>query len=176
MVDVRNGVPPAIDQMAQTVIWFVGGTIADTSAVKASTELGAATSYDVTYSFTTDGFPLVSSQEKTTDERLTLLNTLEALGKVTTTFGDGVTYVDSSEATAAATVLKPVSPATSKSGYFVVRAGVPYAQLAAAAQKATIYPVTLGPQMRGPINGSGKFTWKQQVILTGPPVESIMAA
>lgn len=176
MADVRYNVPPAVDQTAMTVIWWVGGAIADLTAVKASTELGAATSYDITYSFTPDGFPLDSTQEKLTDDRLTLQDTLESLGKVSTNFGDGITYVDSATATAAATVLKPVSPATTKSGFFVVRPGVAYATLAATGQKGTIYPVTLGPQRRGPINGQGKFTWKQQVVLTAPPVETTFAA
>ena len=176
MADVRNGVPPAVDQSGQTVIWFVGGTIADLTAVKAATELGAATSFDVTYSFTPDGFPLDSTQEKTTDDRLTLVDTLESLGKVSTNFGDGVTYVDSAAAGSAAVVLKPVSPATTKSGFFVVRPGVPYGTLATAAQKGTVYPVTLGPQRRGPVNGQGKFLWKQQVVLTAPPVETVFAA
>ena len=176
MADVRNGVPPAVDQQNNTVIWFVSGTIADKTAVKASTELGAATSYDVTYSFTTDGWPLDSTQEKTPDERLTLVDVLESLGKVQTNFGDGLTYVDSSAVGSAAVVLKPTAPATSKSGFFVVRSNVPNSTLAAASQKVTTYPVTLGPQRRGPVNGTGKFTWKQQVVLTGPPVEGTTAA
>lgn len=176
MPDVRIGVPPAIDQQGNTVIWFVGGTIADKAAVKAATELGAATSYDVTYSFLTDGFPLDSTQEKTTDDRLTLMNTLEALGKVAVNFGDGIRYVDSTLAGSAAVVLKPVAPSTSISGFFVVRTGVDYNVLAAAGQKGTVYPVTLGVPRRGPIDGSGKFTWKQQVVLTGLPVETTFAA
>lgn len=176
MVDVRNGVPPAVDQTGQTVIWWVGGSIANTSAPTAATEIGAATTFDITYSFTTDGFPLDSTQEKNPDERLTLEQVLESLGTVSTNFGDGFTYVDSAAAGSAAVVLKPVSPATTKSGYIVVRTGLPYATLAAASQKVTTYPVTLGPQRRGPINGTGKFVWKQQVVLTGPPVEGTLAA
>lgn len=176
MADVRNGVPPAVDQQNNTVIWFVGGSIADKTAVKAATELGAATSYDVTYSFLTDGFPLDSTQEKTTDDRFTLMNTLEALGKVLINFGDGIRYVDSTQAGSAAVVLKPVAPATTLSGSFVVRTGIDYNTLAAAGQKGTVYPVTLGAPRRGPIDGSGKFTWKQQVVLSGVPVETTFAA
>jgi hypothetical protein len=174
MADTRNGVPPAIDQLGNTVIWWVA-TITDTSAVKAATELGAATSFDLTYSFTTDGFPLDSTQESNPDERLTLVDVLESLGKTTTSFGDGITYVDSTLAGSAAVVLKPTAPATSMNGFFVVRTALPYATIAAAALKATVYPVTLGNQRRGPINGSGKFVWKQKVVMTGPPVETILA-
>lgn len=175
MADVADVVPSAVDQDGNLVIWWVEA-IADPTAVEAADELGAVTSFRITHSFTTDGFPLDSSQEKTTDERLGLYVLLESLGKVTISFGDGITYVDSSAAGSAAIVLKPTAPATSKSGYFVVRQGVPNATVAAAAQKATVYPVTLGQPRRGPINGQGKFTWKQQVILTGPPVESTFAA
>ena len=176
MADTRVGTPPALDQTGSTVIWFVK-TIADLTAVKAGTELGAATSSDLTYSFTTDGFPVTSSQEKTTDDRLTLEATLESLAKVTTNFGDGLTYVDSPSVPGSATnILKPVAPATTLSGFFVVRPNVPYATLAAAGQKGTVYPVTLGPQLRGPIDGNGKFRWRQQVVLTAPPVETTFAA
>jgi hypothetical protein len=178
MADVRNGVPPAIDQLANTVIWWVPASpgIADTSAPKAATELGAATSFDITYGFTTDGWTADSQQAKTTDERLTLLNVLESLDKVTVSFGNGIKYVDSTAVSSPAVVLKPTGGASSISGFFVVRTGIPYATLAAAAQKVSTYPVTLGPQMRGPINGTGKFTWLQQVTLTSPVVEGTTAA
>lgn len=176
MADARNGVPPAVDMTGNTVIWWVGGTIADLSAVKAATEIGAATSSDITYSFTTDGFPLDSTQEKTQDERLTLMDVLESLGKVQTNFGDGVQYVDSpGVAGSATTVLAPTAPATSKNGFFVVRPNLPYATLAATGQKGTVYPVTVGKPRRAPI-GNGKFGWKQQVVLTAPPVETTFAA
>ena len=76
----------------------------------------------------------------------------------------------------ATNILKPVAPATTLSGFFVVRPNVPYATLAATGQKGTVYPVTLGPQLRGPIDGTGKFRWRQQVVLTAPPVETTFAA
>ena len=175
MADAADTVPSALDQAGNLVIWWVE-TIADKAAPKSATELGAATSYRITHSFTPDGFPLDSTQEKQTDDRLALIDTLESLGKVQTNFGDGLTYVDSSAVGSAAVVLKPTAPATSKSGFFVVRSNVPNSTLAAASQKVTTYPVTLGPQRRGPVNGTGKFTWKQQVVLTGPPVEGTTAA
>lgn len=176
MADAADVVAPAVDQSGNTVIWFVA-TIADLTAPKAATELGAATSYRITHDFTPDGFPLDSTQEKSPDERLALVDTLESLGKISTNFGDGITYVDTQATVGRATVvLAPTAGASSKSGYFVVRANVPNSTLAAASQKVTTYPVTLGKQRRGPITGSGKFTWKQQVVLTGPPVEGTTAA
>jgi hypothetical protein len=177
MADAADVVAPAVDQSGNTVIWWVGGSITDTSAVKAATEIGAATTYRITHDFTPDGFPLDSSQEKSPDDRLALVDTIESLGKISTTFGDGITYVDT-QATAghATVVLKPAGGAPSISGYFVVRRNVPNSTVAAAAQKATVYPVTLGKQRPGPITGTGKFTFKQQVVLTGAPVETTFAA
>ena len=134
--------------------------VAATSAIDKAAALGP--DVDITR------FRTVSEQQK--------IDTLESLGKVQTNFGDGLTYVDSSAVGSAAVVLKPTAPATSKSGFFVVRSNVPNSTLAAASQKVTTYPVTLGPQRRGPVNGTGKFTWKQQVVLTGPPVEGTTAA
>lgn len=177
MADVAEvAPPPAVDQVGNLTIWWVGGTITDPTAVKAATELGAATSYRVTYSFINGGFPVDSTHEKTTDERLTLLNVLESLGRITETFGDGIEYVDSSAAGSAAVVLKPTAPATSVSGYFVVRPNTPQGTLAAASQKGTVYPVTLGKPRRGTLDGQGKFRWKQQVVLTAPSVETTFAA
>lgn len=176
MADVADVVAGAIDQAGNTVIWWVQ-TIADLTAVKAATEIGAATSFRVTTDFLPDGFPLDSTQEKQTDDRLAVLDTFESLGKVLTNFGDGITYVDTG-ATAghAQVVLAPVAPATSKSGYFVVRRNVPFGTLAAAAQKGHVYPVTLGVQRPGPLTGTGKFTTKQQVVLSGPVVPTTFAA
>ena len=179
MADAPDVVAPAVDQSGNTVIWWVPATpgIADLAAVKAATELGAATTFRITHDFTPDGFPLDSTQEKSTDDRLALVDTLESLGKIVTTFGDGITYVDTQAAAGRATVvLKPSGGASSISGFFVVRPNVPNSTVAAAAQKGTVYPVTLGKQRRGPITGSGKFTYKQQVVLTGPPVETTFAA
>lgn len=176
MADTADVVAAAIDQSGNTVIWWVQ-TISDLAAPKAATELGAATSYRITHDFTPDGFPLDSTQEKTTDDRLALVDTLESLGKITTNFGDGITYVDTQAAAGhAAVVLKPSGGAPSISGFFVVRRNLPNTTLAAASQKVTTYPVTLGKQRPGPITGSGKFTFKQQVVLTAPPVDGTLAA
>lgn len=172
MADVIDTVPPAIDQKGNTVIWWVA-TIADLAAPKAATEIGAATSFRLTHSFTPDGWTIDGSQAKQTDERLALTTPLESLDTLTYTFGDGIRYVDASSADSAAVVL---ATTTTKSGYFVERRNVPNSTLAAAAQKVRVIPVTLGPQIRGPIDGTGKFTYKQQVALSAPIVEGVLAA
>jgi hypothetical protein len=175
MADVADTVPPAIDQKGNTVIWWVPA-ISDTAAPKAATEIGAATAYRITHSLTPDGWTIDGSQGKQTDDRLTLTTPLESLDSLIYTFGDGIKYVDSSAAGSAAVVLKPTAPATSKAGFFVERRNVPNATVAAVAQAVRVLPVTLGPQIRGPIDGTGKFTYKQQVSITGVPVEGIVAA
>jgi hypothetical protein len=162
--------------MGNLVVWFVGGAIADQTAVKAATELGAATTYRITHSFLPDGWPLVGSQESNPDDRLTLMQSLESLGKITQTFGDGIKYVDSSAAGSAAVVLKPVSPAITISGFFVERRGISNTVVAAAAQKGRVIPVTLGLQMPTVADGNGKFAILQKVSITGPIVNSVFAA
>jgi len=174
MPDVVDTVPPAIDQKGNIVIWWVPA-IADLTAPKASTELGAVTAFRITHSLTTDGWPLTGSQATKLDERLGLLTPLESLDTLTQTFGSGIKYADSSAASSAAVVLKLTAPATSKSGFFVERRNVSNGVLATAAQPVRSIPATVGPQIRGPLDGNGKFTYLQQVAITGPIVEGILA-
>lgn len=168
MADVAEAttVPPAADQSGNLTVWFVK-TISDVTAPKAATEIGAATSFRVTYSFTNDGWSFAADQDKTKDERLTLPQPLEALGNKNVSLNT-LKYVDSTAAGSAAVVLKPVAPATSLSGYFVERRSVPNSTLAAAAQMVRVIPVTLGAQLPGPTDGTGKFTLLQVAALTGP--------
>ena len=177
MADVADTVPPAIDQTGNYVIWWVPATpgITDTSAPKAATELGAATTYRITHSFVPNGFAFDGDTAVNTDERLALTQVLESLGNTSRTLGT-IEYVDSSAAGSAAVVLKPVAPAQSISGYFVVRRNVSNGTVAAAAQKVTTIPVTLGPQIQVPVDGTGKFRLKQRVTITGVPVDGTTAA
>lgn len=171
MADVVDTVPPALDIEGNLVIWFVQ-TITDLTAVKAATEIGAATSFRVTHSFTPAGFNLTGSQEKLTDDRLALADVLETLGKLTRSLS--LEYVQSDAAASAAVVLKPTPPATTKSGYFVVRPNLSNKTLAAASQKGQVIPVNLGPQM---LNYSGvKPLFTQEAAITGPIVDTIFAA
>jgi len=161
MADVAElfGGPPAADQTNQLTVWWVP-TIADRLVPKAATELGAATSYRLTYSFTSGGWALTGSQTKNPDERLTSPQDLESLGKSTASLTLG--YVDSVAAGSASVVLLE-----GLSGYFVERRGTAQTVLAAAAQKVRVIPVTLGKQIPGPVDGSGKFTYTQEVAITG---------
>ena len=161
MADVAEGLvpPPAVDQSGNLTIWWVP-TIADVSAPKAATEIGAAGANRITYSFTPSGWALAGAQAKNPDERLTLEQSLEALGKKTVTLV--LDYVDSTDSKSAAVILTE-----GLSGYFVERRGIPNSTLAAAAQKVRVIPVKLGAQLPGAIDGNGKFTIHQEVALTG---------
>ena len=174
MADVADSVPPAIDQKGNTVIWWVP-TISDTAAPKASTELGAATSFRITHSFTPAGWPLAGSQATMLDERLALMTPLESLDQLVQTFGSGIVYVDSSATSSAAVVLKPTSPAVTKAGFFVERRNIANTVLAISGQPVRSIPVVLGSQIRGPIDGTGKFTYLQQAAISGPIVEGVLA-
>ena len=161
MADVAEGLvpPPAVDQSGNLTIWWVP-TIADVSAPKAATEIGAVGSQRITYNFTPSGWALAGSQEKNPDDRLTLKQSLESLGKSATTLV--LDYVDSTDTKSAAAILTE-----GLSGYFVERRGIPNSALAAAAQKVRVIPVTLGKQLPGSVDGTGKFSIHQEVAVTG---------
>jgi hypothetical protein len=173
MVDVADVVPAAIDVKGNLVIWWVE-TIADQDAPSVAGEMDDATTFRVTHSFTPGGFALDADQVVDTDSRLGLVVDLEALGIRTDTLGM-LEYVDSTGASSAAVVLKPTPPATSKSGFFVIRRNVSNATVATAAQKVLVVPVTLGSQIH-PVQADGKFLIKQRASITGPIVEGVLAA
>lgn len=159
MADVaETSGPPAVDQSGNLTIWWVA-TIANVAA-PTSLEIGAATAFRVTHSFTPDGWALTGTQTKDKDNRLTLKQALESLG--TSEASLTLKYVDSTAAGSAAVVL-----VEGTSGYFVERRNLAQTTLVAAAQKVRVIPVTLGKQIPGPIDGTGKFTYTQEVAITG---------
>ena len=159
MADVAETTPvSAVDQSGNTIIWWVPA-IADVAAPKVS-EIGAVGAKRVTYSFTPDGWGITGSQEKKADARLTLDQTLEALGKSTASLT--LKYVDSTDAASAAALLTEGSL-----GYFVERRGVSNATLVATGQKVRVIKVALGKQIPGPVDGTGKFTIMQETAITG---------
>lgn len=173
MVDVVDTVPPALDVKGNLVIWWVD-TLADPAAPKAATEVGAAGATRITHSFVPGGFALDGDQAVDVDARLGLEVDLESLGTRTDTLGM-LEYMDSTDPKSAAVVLKPTAPATTKSGYFLIRRNVSNKVLATAAQKTIAVPVTLGSQIF-PNNADGKFRIKQRASITGPIVPGVMAA
>ena len=164
MVDVIEVPPPAVDASGNLTIFWVP-TIADILAPKAATEVKAAGSKRLTYSFLPGGWNTTGEQTINTDERLTLPVDLTSLGKTSQDLT--LQYVDSTDAGSAAVVLVPGT-----SGYFVERRNLPNQTDAAAGQKVRVFKVTLGAQIFDPI-GDGKFTISQKVAISnvvGQPV------
>lgn len=159
MPDVAEvGGPPAVDQSGNFTLWWVP-TIANKAAPTAL-EIGAGTAFRITYSLTPDGYNLGGTQAKNKDERLAMLQSFESLGVSEATLS--LKYVDSTTAGSAAVVL-----VEGLSGNLVERRGVPNSTTIAAAQKVRVIPVTLGKQIPGPVDGTGKFTYTQEVAITG---------
>lgn len=159
MADVAEafGGPPAVDQTGNLTIWWVP-TIANPNA-PTLVELGHASAFRLTYSFTPNGWALTIPQEKLEDDRLSSPQKRQSLGKTTPALAD-LSYVDSTAAGSAAVVLAAGGP-----GHFVERRNVPQETLAAAAQKVRVIKCTLGKQVPGPTDGTGKFTLTQAVAV-----------
>lgn len=162
------GGPPAVDQSGNLTIWYVP-TIANPATGVTLAEIGAATAFRLTYSFTPDGWQLTMPQEKLEDERLTNPQRKQALGKVNPELAD-LKYVDSEAAGSAAVVLNGKT-----GGYFVERRNVAQTVLATAAQKVRIVQVGLGVQSPGPTDGTGKFTLTQAAAVQNVWSSTIVA-
>lgn len=173
MVDVAEAItgPPAVDQQGTLTIWWVPA-LTDPTAPKASTEVGGAGAFRVTYSFTPDGWVVNMPQDKIDDPRLTATQVPQSLGQIKPTMDD-LKYVKSSQAGSADVVLATTS---TLSGFFVERRGITNPTLAAAAQKCRVLAVTLGPQQEGPSDGNGKWTRTQPVVVTAVYNNATMAA
>lgn len=166
MVDVIEVPAPAVDQSGNlTIVWCP--TIADVLLPKAATEVKAAGSKRLTYSFIPGGWSPTSTQATLKDARLTLPQDLESLDKVVAALT--LQYVDSTDAASAAQVLIPGTV-----GYFVERRNIANKTDFAAAQKVRVFAVTLGAQnYDAPADNSGKFTISQTCAISnvvGAPV------
>lgn len=123
--------------------------------------LKAATTFEMTYGFTQDGFNPSGSQATVEDKRYTLPTTLSRPGKVT----DSLTtkYVDSAGTGDPAVVLKP-----NVEGWFVVRKGKDANADWAAADIVTVYTVICGIQLEDTPTENGLDTLSQGMFLTQP--------
>lgn len=170
MADVAElfGGPPAVDQSGNLTIWAVKDVL-DKSAPSLA-DLADAEAYRVTYSFTPGGWVLGGTQERLTDDRLTSPTTKESLGKLTSTLGD-LAYVDSEEPGSAAVVLKEAGE-----WFFIERRRVDQTELAAVGDKVRVVHVTLGKQIPGPVDGTGKFTLTQAAAIESVSEEIALVA
>lgn len=118
-----------------------------------------ASSKNLTYSFTPDGFNWSIAQAEVADPRLTLIQNLSRPGKKTETLE--LKYVDSTTVDAAALVLTE-----GVSGFFVVRRGTDNATDWTVGQKADVITFTLGAQRPDAPTENGVDTISQTAYIT----------
>ncbi|WP_396657110.1 hypothetical protein [Microbacterium oxydans] len=118
-----------------------------------------ASSKNLTYSFTPDGFNWATTQAEVADPRLTLVQDLSRPGKKKETLE--TKYVDSSDANAAATVL-----AEGTSGFFVVRRGTDNATDWTVGDKVDVITFTAGAQRPDAPTENGVDTISQTQYIT----------
>jgi hypothetical protein len=121
--------------------------------------LNGATSKDVTYSFTPDGFTYSVTQADVPDPRLTLVQSLTRPGKTSETLS--IKYVDSTDATSLAVLFTPAL-----NGYLVIRRAVANGTAYAAGQIVDVLTFTLGVQAPDAPTENGIDTITQGVYLT----------
>lgn len=125
--------------------------------------LNGASSKDVTYSLTSDGFTYSVTQASVDDKRLTLVQDLTRPGKTTETLT--IKYVDSTDAASLAVLFAPVSGAY-LSGFFVIRRGVANGTAYAVGQIVDVITFQLGVQAPDAPAENGLDTITQGVYIT----------
>jgi hypothetical protein len=148
------GGPPAVDQTGNLTIWAIPGRTIN-QATPSVALISGATCFRVTYSFMSGGWAVTAPQELLADTRLTSPQDRQSLGRTTPALAD-LMYVDSTAAGSAAAVL-----AAGGEFQFIERRNVPQTTLAVAAQRVRVINVTLGAQVPGPTDGTGKFAIMQ---------------
>lgn len=118
-----------------------------------------ATSKNLTYSFTPDGFNWAITQAEVADPRLTLVQDLTRPGKKKETLE--LKYVDSAATDAAAMVLPEGT-----SGFFVIRRGTDNATDWTVGQKVDVITFTAGAQRPDAPTENGVDTISQTVYIT----------
>ncbi|ATO14689.1 hypothetical protein CO540_13325 [Micromonospora sp. WMMA2032] len=147
-------------------------TIADLTAPKAATELGAVSSQELAGYITGDGWSPSGEQATVTDERLATTQTFEQPGRKTKSLT--VTYVhnpdDAANNEAYLTLTEGVK------GYLVVRWGVPRGQAWAAADIVDVWPITAGEPMKNYNGANSVHTVTQRLFVTGDVVTDAVVA
>lgn len=122
--------------------------------------LVAGTTKDLTYSFTPAGFNRQTTEEMVNDERLTLLQVLQQLGRVTDKLDVQYVFGDSGDVAKAALTY-------GATGFIVARYAIPNATAWTIGQKVDVIPIKCGKQMKDAPTANGVFTIKQQLAVTG---------
>lgn len=122
--------------------------------------LVAGTTKAITYSLTPGGFNRSTTQEMVDDQRLTLVQYLQQIGRVKETLD--VTYVFGDAGDVASAALTQ-----GVSGWIVARYAVPNATAWTVGQKVDVIPIKCGIQEKSPPTANGVFTKKQMLAVTG---------
>lgn len=131
-------VPKSVASDDNYTVLFVPA-IADPEKLKVA-EVTAAGAVDLTYAFTADGFAPSGDQEVNDDDRLTLGQKLQSLGKKSMTIEPK--YVFNPESTADDIARQTLAEGTE--GFFVERPAVPHDTAWAADQTYRAIPVRMG--------------------------------
>lgn len=121
--------------------------------------LNGSAAKNVTYSFTPDGFPWETAEAMINDPRLTLVQILSRIGKLTETLT--LKYVDSTTAGSAAVLFTDYLE-----GFFVLRRGVDNATTWTVGQKVYVLSFQLGVQRPDAAVENGVDTISQNVAFT----------
>lgn len=122
--------------------------------------LNAATTKAITYSMTPGGFNRATTQEMVDDQRLTLVQYLQQIGRVKETLEIDYVFGDAGDVAGAALT-------QGTTGTIVVRYAVPNATAWTVGQKVDAIPIRCGIQQKSAPTANGVFTKKQMLAVTG---------
>lgn len=122
--------------------------------------LNAATTKAITYSLIPGGFNRATTQEMVDDQRLTLVQYLQQIGRVKETLEVDYVFGDAGDVAGAALT-------QGTTGYIVVRYAVPNATAWTVGQKVDAIPIKCGIQQKSAPTANGVFTKKQMLAVTG---------
>lgn len=170
--------PESVSSIGRDGWWFVP-TVSNKAAMTVA-EASAAGALQINLAFK-PGFGASTETGKVPDPRHGSTKTYESFGVSTDSLPD-IEWIDRpQDANAAVTAKHRDMLPQGTSGFFVNRRGIGSSSENAvawtAAQRYTLYPVTLGPQTeKASEEGGGPLTYTQPVIVTGPVVKGTVAA
>ena len=138
--------------------WRITFVPTGSNALSAAILVGA-TSYDLTYGFTPDGFNRVFNETAVEDPRLTMSQVLSQPGSYTEILE--VKYVESVTAGSASVIL-----VDGLTGFLSIRRGVSAATVWTSAQKADVITFVAGKRRNDPPVANGLDTISQTLYLT----------
>lgn len=152
----NEATPLSVASDGNFIVWFV-----PTGNPLSVANLIAVTTKPITYSLTPGGFNRATTQEMVDDQRLTLVQYLQQIGRVKETLDIDYVYGDAGDVASAALT-------QGTSGWIVARYALPNGTAPAIAQKVDVIPIKCGIQQKSPPVANGLFTKKQMLAVTGP--------